>query len=252
MLIKCDRHTADDLELWEDMEETDRLFYATHNMKRKETETIERLLAFAAMHPTHYVSVSWGKDSVVLAHLVYRAGIRSRLVYISAMPVSNPYCAVVRDAFLSACPMQYHEMVLDYGCRAPYGDGLGHEADGLFRAFGELLTRTLGKRVTGIRRVESGRRRVRFARWGHESTNTFCPIGYWDTADVYAYLAHYDLPTHPNYAMLGGGRWRREDLRVDFLGGDAGDQFGRAEWEAEYYGDVLRMLQSQERNLLCP
>ncbi|TXH99574.1 MAG: hypothetical protein E6Q76_19695 [Rhizobium sp.] len=62
-------------------------------------------------------------------------------------------------------------------------------------------------------------------------------------ADVFAYLAFHGLPVHPNYAMLGAGRWPREYLRTAPLGGKRGDQFGRAEWEREYYGDVLRRLE---------
>lgn len=78
--------------------------------------------------------------------------------------------------------------------------------------------------------------------YGRPFTAKTCrPIIDWPTEAVFAYLAHYRLPTHPNYGMLGGGRWDRGRLRVGgSVGGSDGDNFGRAEWEREYYGDLLR------------
>ena len=60
--------------------------------------------------------------------------------------------------------------------------------------------------------------------------------------ETFGYLAAHDLPVHPAYAMLGGGRWERDRIRVASLGGRRGDGIGRAEWEREYYSDVLNRL----------
>jgi len=54
----------------------------------------------------------------------------------------------------------------------------------------------------------------------------------------------YNLPVHPAYAMTAGGRWDRKHIRVASLGGQRGAQYGRREWEREYYGDVLRRLEA--------
>ena len=106
--------------------------------------------------------------------------------------------------------------------------------------------RTIGGRhLSAIRAEESAGRRARMRRWGLTSPNACAPIGNWRSADVFGYLAIHDLPIHPNYAMTAGGRWQREHLRVDELAGERGDQFGRAAWETEYYGDVLRRRQVQ-------
>ena len=40
--------------------------------------------------------------------------------------------------------------------------------------------------------------------------------------------------------MSLGGRWPRRGLRVDFEGGSEGREFGRAEWERIYLGEVAQ------------
>jgi phosphoadenosine phosphosulfate reductase len=78
------------------------------------------------------------------------------------------------------------------------------------------------------------------------ATESVCrPIGWLSEQDVFALLAIHDLPTHPNYAMLGQGRWKREKLRVDAIGGHTGGGNGRSEWEHEYYGDVLARMRAR-------
>lgn len=75
------------------------------------------------------------------------------------------------------------------------------------------------------------------------TTEQVCrPIGWMSEQDVLAIHAQWKLPTHPNYAMLGGGRWPRHRIRVDSIGSGFGKQYGGAEWEREYYGDVLNRL----------
>lgn len=76
-------------------------------------------------------------------------------------------------------------------------------------------------------------------RWGTTTTSTCAPIGFWKNDDVFAYLKKYDLPVHPNYAMLGGGRYKRESIRVAEIGDTHGSGMGRSEWEREYYPDIL-------------
>jgi phosphoadenosine phosphosulfate reductase len=166
------------------------------------------------------------------------------LVHLKAKPFGNPESPRVRDAFLSRFPGDYRESLADYSAISP---ALGTDATekakdriffAAFAAFGS-------RHVSGIRADESRGRRKRMERWGLASVNALAPLGWWTAADVFGYLAVHDLPVHPSYAMLGGGRWRRDHLRVDELAGDRGAGIGRAEWEREYYGDVLRRLESR-------
>ena len=106
--------------------------------------------------------------------------------------------------------------------------------------------------LLGIRAKESGARKLSAFVHG-EATEVKCrPILFWDEMDVFGYLASRNLPVHPVYAMLGGGRWQRGRLRVSSLGGRRGDGMGRAEWEKEYYGDVLNQIRAGIHHPLHP
>lgn len=118
---------------------------------------------------------------------------------------------------------------------------LDRETDAAWNAAIRACARRHGPRhVPGIRAEESSGRLIRQWVYGEASPNGCAPITRWSTADVFAYLATRRLPVHPAYAMLGGGRWPRERLRVAEIGDTHGAAGGRREWEREYYGDVLR------------
>ena len=90
----------------------------------------------------------------------------------------------------------------------------------------------------------AGARKIMARTHGASTRSTCRPITWWSVQDVFSWLAAKDLPAHPVYAMQGGGRWPRERIRVASLGGRRGSGIGRSEWEREYYGDVLRRLES--------
>ena len=54
--------------------------------------------------------------------------------------------------------------------------------------------------------------------------------------------AKHNLPVHPAYAMLMGGRLDRIRMRVAWLGLKHGRRFGRHEWEMRYYRDEMETL----------
>jgi phosphoadenosine phosphosulfate reductase len=49
--------------------------------------------------------------------------------------------------------------------------------------------------------------------------------------DIFAYRYKYDLPIHPNYAILGNGQWDQKNIRVTEIGDIHGTERGLAEWE---------------------
>ncbi len=183
-----------------------------------------------------YVATSWGKDSVVVAH--FAALMSLPLVNIwQAGPQHDPDVYRVRDSFLSMFPRtDYQEIVVD-DTRSQRDDTERAPSlmVGIERAAAEYGRRYIG----GIRADESGARKIR-CRVGF--LNTCQPIRWWSVADVFGWAAANNLPVHPAYAMTGGGRWSREHIRVSIIGGEKGRQFGRAEWEGEYYGDILRRM----------
>lgn len=226
MLIESHRHTPADLELWKQHEVTDLMLSVSRHRLIQAIESIEDW-------DGDYVSCSWGKDSVVMLHLVAMSRRRWPVVWMRFGDRDNPDCERVRDAFLARYQMDYHERFFDYNkVRAK---GL-HWKD-LAKEFGP-------RRMLGLRAHESSKRMISVASQGLATANTCRPLAWWSTQEVFTYLATNQLPVHPAYAMLGGGRWERHHLRTHSLGGSSGSGMGRSEWEREYYGDVLNKLEA--------
>lgn len=236
MLIRCERHTEADLKLWAELEAADLAHYRSANVGLKAERAKSAIREFAAAGPC-YCSVSWGKDSTVLAHLTDCADLPSLPFAWVTVGELDVGCDRVRDHFLSMWPRAYREVAVDPGERTHQG------TEGKRIGFLALEDEFGPRRLVGIRADESGGRAISIRHLGVASPNSCRPLAHWTEADVFAYLAFHGLPVHQNYAMLGGGRWSRDHLRTAPLGGKRGDQFGRAEWEREYYGDVLRRLE---------
>ena len=146
------------------------------------------------------------------------------LDWVRIEPTPNPWCHLVRDAFLERWPMDYHEVEVrwDQGQDFPWGCR-------------EAVRRTgMSRYATGVRAAESAPRKKLMRASGPVRENTCSPMGWWPASSVWAYLAAHDLPIHPAYAMSYGGRLDRDRIRVDSIGGETGRGFGRAEWEQRY------------------
>lgn len=244
MLIASERHTAADLELWREYEEADAMHFAHLERTGKIQRSIDAAKEWAAKGPC-YASFSGGKDSLVLLGILSEAGLLASMpvVWLEAHPKANPDATIAVDAAAERFGIaierrQYH---------SPWPGKLTREqteelSSRHFLAACSVVDADHGRRILGLRADESGARKLRFRRWGLSSINSCAPLGWWTLQDVYAYAAHHRLPLCSVYGMFGGGRWERHTLRVDALAGANGDQFGRAEWEAEYYGDYLRRM----------
>lgn len=238
MLIEVDRHTASDMRHWQELEAADLAHAET--LERKEQQALDVICEFA--RKDCYAGVSWGKDSTVLAHLIWRAAEELRwpvpCVWVKVNPICNPHCVLVEKYFLGRWEINYHQ--IDVECRR---DLFGVHATGtLETGFSRAAERFGDRYLSGIRSEESGGRSLRGIIHGPVTKRTCAPLQYWRTRDVFAYLAKYSLPVHPAYGMLGGGRWDRDRIRVASLGGRRGDGAGRVEWESEYYSDWLAMF----------
>jgi len=250
MLILSDKHTAKDIELWQDHEFADQIHASSQRMRRMIDQASEAIQSFTADRAC-YAGVSWGKDSVVLAHLLWETAPHVPLMHLR--PTNhNPDCDSVRDVYFTRFPGQpYDELQVDYSeinplsTREEWDKATDSEWYRVIRKYSKAFG---GRHILGIRSDESTGRRIRFCRWGLNSPNGSAPIGRWNTQDVFSYLAGYGLPVHPAYAMLGGGRWQRDRLRVAEIGDSHGTGGGRAEWETEYYGDTLRKLQKNNQS----
>ncbi len=229
MLIVVDRHTDEDLELWDALEKAD-FSHAVPGWKVIEAR--RAIQSFAADGPC-WCGVSCGKDSVVLASLVAAVAPDVPLVWIRPRR-ATPYGDIVRQILEPILGQSI--LVLD----EPEGANWENWGDGI-----PIANHRFGPRaIHGVRAEESSIRQLSAGKHG-VITQRFCrPLLHWSARDIFAWLAQHHLPVHPNYAMLGGGRWNRERIRVGSIGGPRGRGIGRAEWEQEYYGDVLRRIEA--------
>lgn len=230
MLIQCQRHTKRDIEKAKVYSEIDALKKIHSSLITESVKQIEQCKSKS------YLSISWGKDSTVLLFIALNCGYKGPVIWIKEKPFYNPECDLVRDWFLSRYNIPYHEMILDYG---NYQKGQ-REKDRLFYSFSDILSTRFGIRISGIRNDESNTRLLRYLRNGFTTKKTLAPLSLWNSENVFAYIEQNALPLHPAYGMLGGGRYDRQYLRVDCIGGIEGNGIGRLEWEKEYYSDILR------------
>lgn len=244
MLIASPRHRPADLRLWAELEAADRVHGARLERGAKVERSLAALEAFAAAGPC-YVAVSGGKDSVAAAHLARRAGLDELFIHLRARVGANPDSPTVLAALGGVVEVEiaYEDGDDDYSASNPAW------LAAIARA--QAIAGT-DRVVMGLRADESGARKRRCMAWGHSTPRTCAPLAWWTARDVFGYLTHHGLPVHPAYACLGGGRWPRERIRVDEIGGQTGAGMGRAEWEREYYGDVLRRLSAAARAAARP
>lgn len=233
MLMPSPRHRPVDLRLWAQLEEADSAYAQAsrprlNSLANEAEKSIRDFIAGGAC----YLGTSWGKDSVVLLNLAQRTGVSMPVVYvrITGASAANPDCDAVRDAYLSSASIEYHELTFRHE-DCPH-DEHWRECD---RRWG-------GRRITGLRMDESGRRAMSVRRLGIDTGRSCRPLAKWTGADIFAWLHLRKLPVHPVYAMLGGGRWPREQIRCHSIGGETASNYGRREHEREYYGDVLNRL----------
>lgn len=238
-MISSSRHSPTDLTSWARFEDRVRAWSGTKVHAKRIQKAKAAVLSFTST--PCYAGVSWGKDSVCLAHLVVTMVPRIPLVWVRVEPDFNPDCLLVRDAFLAAYPAtRYDEIVVE---RA--GEYVAHGTlhAGLRTAHARYGTRYL----SGVRGAESSVRKRRVM-GGLETKNTCAPIGHWGGNDVFAYLAARGLPVHPAYACTLNGLLDPERIRVGPLGGDRGsrpgDGWGRKEWEDRYYRRELTAIRA--------
>lgn len=225
-LIRVPEHRAEDLRAWEEVSRYDLAHARTEGFARRVMAAQAELRRFAALGSC-YVSVSWGKDSVCVAHLAWALGLRLPHALVLFEGRENPYALATRDAWLKRFPeCDYREF------REDERWGTGAVRPG--KTFGGPERELGRRRITGLRADESSGRRMRFRASGLSTETSCAPIGYWSAADVWAYLAIHDLPICPVYAMTFGGALNRDKVRTASLGGERGRIFGRLDWEKAY------------------
>lgn len=246
VLIDSPRLTAADRQHWARLEHYDDALSKDPALDRLAKQGQAAIREWAAAGPG-VVSVSWGKDSVVAAHLAATSGANTPMVWVRSDPFEMPECEQVRDAFLGRHPhVRYEERVVHL--RNPKRGEPGHEAHAMdpARRSQDVLSEAVTERyVSGVRGQESRIRRISVAHRGLVTARTCRPVAHWSAEQIFAYLHREGLPVHPAYAMTVGGHHDRRWLRVHPLCSTPparsavhGDD--RAGWEDTYYMDVIR------------
>jgi phosphoadenosine phosphosulfate reductase len=222
MIVSSPRITDADREYWGQFNVID----ATRDISGRIDASLRHVVEFADSDT--FCATSWGKDSVCVAALVAMAAPETPLYSVKTRR-QNPDCDLVRDAFLAMFPDVIYTEICEPKSPWPHW-GYG------------LKQIPFVKSIHGVRAAESSERSLSAAVHGVSTARMCRPILRWSGLDVFAFIEQMGLPLHPSYAMVGGGRWQRDRIRVGTLGGVRGNGIGRAEWEQEYYGDVLRRL----------
>jgi len=236
-LIDSPRLTGDDRAVWSRLARYDAATVRASHIARRLDRLAEAahtcIAGFAAAGPCH-IGVSWGRDSVTVAHLARDLDIE--LIYVTygaregTDRLRNPDCQSVADAYLARWPTPYRE----YGIASP-------------NPYRWLEEHESPRRITGLRADESRARGMSAAVHGVVTATSCRPIIRWRSADVWAYAALHDLPLHPAYAMSFGGVIPRDRLRVSSLGGSRGAEYGRGDWEDTYYPEVRSVRDRLDR-----
>jgi phosphoadenosine phosphosulfate reductase len=247
-LIEIPAHRPEDIATWRSRLSGDAAWSRTSEHVASVMRAVRELAKFALTRRP-YVGVSWGKDSVCVAHLAWmlrqRGGPELTLAHVRVEPIALPHLDLVRDEFLDRFPLPYIEVVEQ--CEIG-DDGEPHATGTLERGFRRLVDKVGRDYVSGIRADESAMRRRRHLVWGASTKHTCAPMTRWSARDVWAYAYAYDLPLHPVYAMSLGGSLDRDHLRVASLDGKRGRGMGRAEWEKTYFGWRLDEIKKDLRN----
>lgn len=229
MLIITHRHTQNDLTTYAQYSDADAMALWS---QEKVDRSILEIRKWCSLHRSVALT-SWGKDSVVMLHLLCLAGMNIPVVWVRFSDRYNPDCALVRDVFLTSHKIDYREEVFNYK-EVRKGD----------KHWNMIAKKYSSFRITGIRNDESTGRLIQYFVSGHASKNSCRPLALWKSSEIFAYIQQNNLPLCPVYGYLGGGRWERNRIRTHSIAGTTANGIGRTEWEKEYYPDLLRRIEN--------
>ena len=250
MLIEIDTLSRQDLEEWSHLERYDIALGESTPMARKTLEALELISRYVGTHPDTVCSASWGKDSIVVAHLTRIAAPEIPIMWVptirsDGMSYEAEATYQVRDRFLSDYTGPYIEQAAI--ARNPKRGDPDYSPDQYdspeYRSQDVLKENNTRPYISGVRAEESAMR-AGSRRWhGLATKNTCRPIMDWKTTDIFAYIAENNLPAHPAYAATYGGKLDRRWLRVHPLRSKPPAKstiYGRdmEHWEDTYFPDL--------------
>lgn len=221
MLITMDTLTRADLAAWEAQQRYDLAIGRSPAHQRRAARAVAEIRAFHDTHPDCVCSTSWGKDSVVVAHLARLADPTIPIVWVptiraDGISYESESSYQVRDTFLRAWPGTYEERpAVAINPKRGDTDWTWDQYDQPDYHSQDVLKDNISEPyISGVRAEESAVRTMSIGHHGTTTRHTCRPIGKWQATDVFAHLAANDLPIHPAYAATIGGTLDRRWLRV--------------------------------------
>lgn len=186
--------------------------------KKKVQESLETLNAFMNEYSKQpYLALSWGKQSIVLAHMIYNNyyhGHQIPMYFMSSWESDLLHDFVdVEEQFRSRWDINYHRILMDN-----VSDNNLNWVQTRHRGRNDLQTYIEGVYpqwdgvIMGLSKEESMGRRVTLSIRNTDHNNIFryvqgkyrcCPLANWKEIDLAAYIATHDLPLLDAYKQQG-------------------------------------------------
>lgn len=209
-LIRVPQQRPEDLAAWECLERDDAVWARTPTFHERCAEALVEIERFARAGPC-YAAISWGKDSTVLAHLLWtlreERNLPIPLVWNRNEHI-HPWTGLVRDEFLDRWWGEEDYWEVEHVRMG------GETLDQWYWRGWRAVVRQFGPRWIGGLRAEESSIRARRIDLGLSLERSCQPLGRWVAGDIFAYLYAFDLPVHPVYACSCGGSLDRGRLRV--------------------------------------
>lgn len=181
--------------------------------KKKESEALDSLLQFFSITKKPYLALSWGKQSIIVAHMVYRIRPETPMLFLRSWESFHlhDFESVSRD-FMQRWPINYVECFRD---NVSWNTWTWQET----RDYGSNDLQSVGDNcpdwdgvIMGLSKDESKARRITTSlnttEWRsifkYKSGNFRCtPIQDWRKNDLAAYLHKYQIPVLTAYKIDG-------------------------------------------------
>jgi phosphoadenosine phosphosulfate reductase len=165
--------------------------------KRKLLKTKEILQKAFAITDNAYCAISWGKDSIVMLHLIQQIKPTIKAINIGDKLENkqNNYQETI-NAYMQRFPTNYQAIYYE------------EETEGGFYPQIRKIAKEYELAFIGCRREESKYRAIVISKYGtihkYKSGSYRCfPLAYWNVKDIWAYLFKYDLPYLNSYDLQG-------------------------------------------------
>ena len=258
------------------MRSSERLVYELHSQTREFSHRVQAGLkiisdGLSAMHRP-YASVSFGKDSLVMAHLLLSVAPALPMLYINCGEWDEwPDTPRVKSEFVRRFPCQFIELsgpsivsayvhaggiytqdeemtYLERKAQHDYSSSLGRLLDKEARARG------FDGAFMGLRKEESNNRARLFSMRGplyYSSMRELwaChPLAWWTGRDVWAYIVEHDLPYNELYDLDPRGR---EKARNGAMFGTRSARYGRLMFLKRMYPDWFNRFAAEFPEVRC-